>query len=205
MNLDDSFVGSPISCNIATSSTITVSTLQIFANAPIRAGFSYTITYQDTSTQEVYCIDVVDNGDTTYTITFDDTLIDVGNTAEINVTKCEWKPFGKKTLTDESGTTSERPENPILMDDYFNTDTGRFEKYDGSGFHSFANVLTASASLDFGSIDPQSQEILTMTLTGVTTAGWVAFANPSSGLLVGLTFHAYVSSPNNISIVMSII
>ena len=63
-----------------------------------------------------------------------------------------------------------------------------------------AKLLSAVASLDFGSIPANSSVELTMTLAGVTTSSGVTFASPQATLLPSLVWSARVSGADTVSV-----
>lgn len=68
----------------------------------------------------------------------------------------------------------------------------------GSG-SAISKVLTATASLDFGSIAAQSSADLTVTVTGAATGDAVIMGLPASPS-AGVVFNAFVSSANTVTI-----
>lgn len=69
----------------------------------------------------------------------------------------------------------------------------------GSGGSAISKVLTATASLDFGSIAAQSSADLTVTVTGAATGDAVVMGLPASPS-AGVVFNAFVSSANTVTI-----
>jgi len=68
----------------------------------------------------------------------------------------------------------------------------------GSG-STITKALSASASLDFGSISTASQASLTITVTGAAVGDEVIMALPAAPA-AGLVFNAFVSAANTVTI-----
>ena len=68
----------------------------------------------------------------------------------------------------------------------------------GNG-NTITKVLSASASLDFGSINAASQAGLTITVTGAAVGDEVIMALPAAPA-AGLVFNAFVSAANTVTI-----
>ena len=68
----------------------------------------------------------------------------------------------------------------------------------GSGV-AITKVLSATASLDFGSISAVSQASLTITVTGAAVGDEVVMALPAAPA-AGIVFNAFVSAANTVTI-----
>jgi hypothetical protein len=68
----------------------------------------------------------------------------------------------------------------------------------GSG-STITKALSASASLDFGSISTASQASLTITVTGAAVGDEVIMALPAAPA-AGLVFNAFVSAANTVTV-----
>ena len=68
----------------------------------------------------------------------------------------------------------------------------------GSGA-TVTKILTATATLDFGSISAASQADLTITVTGAATGDEVIMALPAAPT-AGLVFNAFVSATNTVTV-----
>lgn len=68
----------------------------------------------------------------------------------------------------------------------------------GSG-NTITKVLSATASLDFGSISAASQASLTITVTGAAVGDEVIMALPAAPA-AGIVFNAFVSAANTVTI-----
>lgn len=94
-----------------------------------------------------------------------------------------------------SGTLMTTPEAGAMEFDgtnmYFTPGSVRYLKFVG---------LVGSSSLDFGSIGPQSQSSLTITVTGAADGDEVVLGVPNASFTAGLIFTARVSSANTVSI-----
>lgn len=62
------------------------------------------------------------------------------------------------------------------------------------------SIITATATLDFGSIATMSEQDLTVTVTGASIGDVVSIGVPNSAVVAGASFFAWVSSPNVVSI-----
>jgi hypothetical protein len=69
----------------------------------------------------------------------------------------------------------------------------------GTGSATITKVLTATATLDFGSISAVSQADLTITVTGAAVGDEVMMSLPAAPA-AGLVFNAFVSAANTVTI-----
>ena len=69
----------------------------------------------------------------------------------------------------------------------------------GTGSATVTKVLSATASLDFGSIGAAAQAGLTITVTGAAVGDEVVMALPAAPA-AGLVFNAFVSAANTVTI-----
>lgn len=141
INVPISRMPQPISGTIQDSSTIITSLGLI-------KGVSYTLVYNNSTTKDAHCTSS-DLQSGVYVNKFlYDTLDHIGESVVVNITRCEWKPFGKKVLNIEKGTDLQKPLLPILNDEYYSTDSKRFEKYDGVNWIKLASTNEIEANID---------------------------------------------------------
>lgn len=63
-----------------------------------------------------------------------------------------------------------------------------------------AHVLSASATLDFGSVSAQSFADLTVTVTGAATGDCVSLGVPTASITAGIVYSAWVSATNTVTV-----
>ena len=71
---------------------------------------------------------------------------------------------------------------------------------DTNGYIISSNILTASATLNFGSIGPHSSETLTISCTGAVLGDVVSLGIPNASMETNASFVAWVSASNTVSV-----
>lgn len=106
-----------------------------------------------------------------------------------------------------AGTTTKAPFKYTSGTNLTTPDNGAKE-YDGSNEfltvggvrYTLAKTLTATATLDFGSIATLSYEDLTMTLTGAADGDCIALGVPNVSMSAGIHYEAWVSAADTVTV-----
>lgn len=92
----------------------------IITEEKLNVNVSYTITYSDGSTEDVCCTECIQQEDGNFISKFEYTPISKEpQSVTMQVTKCEWRPFGKRELLGNVGTTGNRPNKGLIEGDMY--------------------------------------------------------------------------------------
>lgn len=92
----------------------------IITEKKLTVNVSYTITYSDGSTEDVCCTECIQQEDGNFISKFKYTPISKGpQSVTMQITKCEWRPFGKRELLGNVGTTGNRPNKGLIEGDMY--------------------------------------------------------------------------------------
>lgn len=182
LNVANTWFPSSISGLLETNKTIETS-------SSLMKGASYTITYPNSSIQDVMCTESLDQGDGTWLNTFYWQTLNntyVGQTISINITKCEWRAVGRKEPLIKSGTTVNRPSSILFLQDmYWDTDKSNWSIRNTSSWTDLPNTENGAWNITTGAVITTAVASSDKTGKQVALSGKFTFA--SSGVDVNIT------------------